>query len=112
MGVDLSVICWLGIVFQVLGNEQFQAAVAGKQELADRNTMLCCCNKLEKCTLRLCSCGSEQVDCAPQGPRKACCNNQNTDEGMRGEISAVLEACENHMESLKPEDLEDYLCGR
>lgn len=94
-----------------MGNEQ--ATVVAKQELADRNTMLCCCNELEKYSLQPCSCGGEQADSAPQGPRKTCCNNQNTDEGMgRGGISAVLEACKNYMESLKPEDLEDYLCGR
>lgn len=27
-------------------------------------------------------------------------------------ISALSEACKNHMESLKPEDLEGDLCGR
>lgn len=52
MGADPSIMSWLGIVFQVLENEdeQFQAAVAGKEELADGNTVLCCCNELEKCT--------------------------------------------------------------
>lgn len=51
MGADLPVVSWLGIVFQVLGNEQFQAAIAEKEELADGNTVFCCHCELEKCTL-------------------------------------------------------------